>query len=223
MFRDSESTLGVFLAEDSEITRAGLRIVLNGMEGVAVVGEAADGQTAVHQIGETKPKVVLMDVALPVMDGIEATRLIKSQYPDTKVLMLTSHDCDSDLYAALDAGADGYCLKEVSPKLLDIAIRSVAVGVGWFDSAIGSRVLSAARFENSRCRSDPQAVVEPALSARNLEVLSLARDGLSNREIGDRLFISSETVKSHMRQILEKLAAADRTQAVVKAMRTGLI
>ncbi len=223
-----QDTVSVFIAEDHEITRVGLRLTLEQLSGFKVVGEANDGRLAVDSILSMKPDVVLMDIGLPTMDGIEATKKVKELAPDCKVIMLTSHDSDRDVFAALAAGADGYCLKEVSGTQLAMAIRCVADGAAWLDPGVASRVLKACAVGGNV----PQAAVsmtkqptgaQQTLSQRELDVLKLVVDGLSNQEIADKLVVSVETVKTHMRHIMEKMAVSDRTQAAVKAMREGLV
>jgi DNA-binding NarL/FixJ family response regulator len=220
-------TINIFIAEDHEITRVGLKLTLEHIPGFKVVGEAEDGKGTVRKVAELKPNVVLMDIGLPLMDGIDATFKIKEEVPGTKVIMLTSHDNDKDIFAALGAGADGYCLKEVSGNQLVMAIRAVADGVAWLDPGIASRVLRACVSGTAANASADAAAKNSAnlspLSQRELDVLRLVVDGLSNQEIADRLVLSVETVKTHMRHIMEKLAVSDRTQAAVKAMREGLV
>lgn len=223
-----QDTVSVFIAEDHEITRVGLRLTLEQIEGFQVVGEANDGRVAVDNVIRIKPDVVLMDIGLPTMDGIEATRQVKEQAPDTRVIMLTSHDSDRDVFAALAAGADGYCLKEVSGTQLAMAIRCVADGAAWLDPGVASRVLKACAVGGSVNQAQVDVAQritsnQQSLSQRELDVLKLVVDGLSNQEIADRLVVSVETVKTHMRHIMEKMAVSDRTQAAVKAMREGLV
>lgn len=218
-------TIDIFIAEDHEITRVGLKLTLENISGFRVVGEAEDGKDAVKQVAELKPHVVLMDIGMPFMDGIDATTRIKESVPATRIIMLTLRDNERDIFAALGAGADGYCLKEVSGNQLAMAIRAVADGVAWLDPGVASRVLRACATVSPT--SDDAAVKSmPAvstLSQRELDVLRLVVDGLSNQEIADKLILSVETVKTHMRHIMEKLAVSDRTQAAVKAMREGLV
>jgi NarL family two-component system response regulator LiaR len=222
---DAEAqTINIFIAEDHEITRVGLRLTLEHVPGFCVVGEASDGKTTVKKVSELKPHVVLMDIGLPLMDGIDATTKLKQEVPGTRIIMLTSHDNDRDIFAALGAGADGYCLKEVSGTQLVMAIRAVADGVAWLAPGVASRVLRACATVSPTSDSSAKisAMASP-LSQRELEVLKLVVEGLSNQEIADKLILSVETVKTHMRHIMEKLAVSDRTQAAVKAMREGLV
>ena len=215
--------ISVLIAEDHEITLMGLRLSLERDSRIKLVGSAADGAKAVELAGSLCPDVILMDIGLPVLDGVAATHEIKRTIPAVRVIMLTSHDSDEDVFAALRAGADGYCLKTVGVSQLVTAISCVASGAAWLDPAIAARVLR-------RAGCVPQSSSEPAgrsgalsLSARELEVLWLIVDGLSNQQIAERLVVSIETVKSHVRHILEKLVVNDRTQAAVKAIRDGLV
>ena len=221
------SQIKIFIADDHEITRVGLKLTLQGVPDFRVTGEAEDGSETVRLVKELRPDVVLMDIGLPLIDGIDATGKIKDEVPETRVIMLTSHDSDRDVFAALGAGADGYCLKEVSGSQLVSAIRAVADGVAWLDPGVASRVLRACA-SNNPFTDDPnkaaKAGIPPTtLSQRELDVLKLVVEGLSNQEIAGRLFLSVETIKTHMRHIMEKLAVSDRTQAAVKAMRSGLV
>jgi NarL family two-component system response regulator LiaR len=222
---DQPTTIDILIAEDHEITRVGLKLTLEHIPGFRIVGEAEDGTSAVAKVVELKPHVVLMDIGLPLMDGIDATCKIKDEAPNTRVIMLTSHDNDRDIFAALGAGADGYCLKEVSGSQLAMAIRAVADGVAWLDPGVASRVLRAcATVQPTNAQEGgKQPSNTSQLSQRELDVLRLVVEGLSNQEIADRLILSVETVKTHMRHIMEKLAVSDRTQAAVKAMREGLV
>lgn len=223
---DATAATSVFIVEDHEVTRLGLRILLEDTPGFTVAGEAADGWTAVEKVLQSRPKVVLMDVGLPRLDGIAVTKQIKEKLPDVRVIMFTSHDSDDDIFAAFAAGADGYCLKESSVSTLIMAISSVASGAGWLHPGIARQVLG---FYSRACppAAPPPALTQPALNAplseREMDVLRLVVEGLSNQEIAERLYLSVETVKSHMRHIMEKLSVADRTQAAVKAIRSGLL
>lgn len=223
------STIRVLLVEDHLLTRIGLKTVIERTADIRVIGEADNGQEAVEKVGELNPDLVLMDVGMPVMDGIEAAAKIRALYPHTNIIMLTSHDNDADIFASLAAGAGGYCLKDVVPERLYTAIRSVKSGDIWLDSAIANRVM---RFYNSTPQPvEKEAIRTPTitsplpepLSPREMEVLTLLVEGLSNQEIADRLIISLATAKTHVRNILNKLAVDDRTQAAVQAMRRGLV
>lgn len=211
----------ILLAEDHDELRLGMSILLRKADSFEIAGEARNGREAVELARKISPDVILMDVGMPVMDGIESCRIIKSQLPDVKVVMLTSHDSEQDVFAALAAGANGYCLKETDIQRLIIAIRSVFAGDLWLDSAIAEKVLGLVR-ERSINQSQ-QRFPHINLSPRELEVLKLIVEGLSNNQIGEKLNISLDTVKSHIRHIMDKLSVSDRTQAAVRALRSGLI
>ncbi len=221
----ADKNISILIAEDHEITRVGLKLTLEQAQDFMVIGEAQDGEIAVRKTDELKPNIVLMDIGLPLMDGIEATQQIKSNHPDVRVIMLTSHDNDQDIFAALSSGADGYCLKEISSGQLAMAIRTVADGAAWLDPGVANRVLRACATTQPMV-ADPQTKEVQAhspLSQREVDVLRLVVEGMSNHEIAEQLILSVETIKTHMRHIMEKLAVTDRTQAAVKAMRQGLV
>lgn len=221
----------ILLVEDHLLTRIGLKTVIERQPDFSVVGEAENGQEAVRKVGELHPNIVLMDVGMPVMDGIEAAKEIKDKHKDVEVIMLTSHDNERDIFASLAAGAGGYCLKDVEPERLYSAIRSVVAGDIWLDSAIASKVLkqyptaapTCATANGTQSPGKAQQPLPEPLSPRELEVLALLVEGLSNQEIADKLIISLATAKTHVRNILNKLAVDDRTQAAVSAMRRGLV
>ncbi|MBX9689257.1 MAG: response regulator transcription factor [Candidatus Obscuribacterales bacterium] len=224
----------ILLVEDHLLTRIGLKAVLDRTEDLKVVAEAEDGEQAVSLVEQINPDVILMDVGMPVLDGIEASKIIKSKHAEMAIVMLTSHDNERDIFASLAAGAGGYCLKDVEPERLYSAIRSVKAGDIWLDSTIASKVLkqygqmqaapqeSSSYSPNSSITKLSDKLPEP-LSPRELEVLHLLVEGLSNQEIADKLIISLATAKTHVRNILNKLAVDDRTQAAVQAMRRGLV
>ncbi len=239
-------TINVLLVEDHSLTRLGLKALLSRTEDLKVIGEAANGQEAIEKTLSLHPHIILMDVGMPVMDGIEAVKKIKEQKIEVGIIMLTSHDNERDIFASLAAGAGGYCLKDVDPERLYTAIRSVHAGDAWLDAAIAGQVLKQystmftpssqsqlkeeqeqTKQENinasaSQTEQKYSNIVDP-LSPRELEVLALIVEGLSNQEVSDRLFISLATTKTHVRNILNKLAVNDRTQAAVQAMRRGLV
>jgi DNA-binding NarL/FixJ family response regulator len=224
----------ILLVEDHALTRIGLKTVVERIDEFRVVGEAENGQQAIDKVDALNPDVVLMDVGMPIMDGIEAARKIIEKHSNVEIIMLTSHDNERDIMASLAAGADGYCLKDVAPDRLYSAIRSVMGGDVWLDSSIADKVLR--QYSAQTQSSAPQAASAPTqspgvsnenlpepLSPRELEVLTLVVEGLSNQQIADKLFISLATAKTHVRNILNKLAVDDRTQAAVSAMRRGLV
>jgi two-component system, NarL family, response regulator LiaR len=228
--QNNEEPIRVVVVEDHEITRMGLKLTLEQHEGISVVGEAQDGREGIDTVLRLKPNVVLMDIGLPFIDGIAATNTLKGQLPQTRIIMLTSHDNDRDIFAALGAGADGYCLKETAMNQLALAIRTVAEGAAWLDPGIASRVLRAsvqagltAAIASKASDKEEAKTNASRLSQREIEVLTLVVDGLSNQEIAEKLIVSVETVKTHMRRLMEKLSVSDRTQAAVKAMREGIV
>jgi DNA-binding NarL/FixJ family response regulator len=231
----------LLIVEDHSLTRMGLKAALKRTEDINVIGEAANGEEAVNLSDSLQPDVILMDVGMPVMDGIEASKRILVKHPTMKIIMLTQHDNDSDILASLAAGASGYCLKDVAPERLYVAIRAVNAGDAWLDAAIAGRVLRHYTGQTQPRQDLPGTDTEapkasptkPAvemdrpfaepLSPRELEVLRLIVDGLSNQDIANKLIISLATAKTHVRNILNKLAVDDRTQAAVHAMRRGLV
>lgn len=223
------SAIRIVLVEDHLLTRVGLKTVIGRTQDIKVVGEADNGEQALELVRELSPDVVLMDVGMPVMDGIEAASRIRLEYPTVNVIMLTSHDNDRDIFASLTAGAGGYCLKDVDPERLYTAIRSVNAGDIWLDSAIADRVVRIYKqtdVQQNAVRHSRPPIDTPLpdpLSPREMEVLNLLVDGLSNQQIADKLIISLATAKTHVRNILNKLAVDDRTQAAVQAMRRGLV
>jgi two-component system, NarL family, response regulator LiaR len=229
MAEAAEKQITIFIAEDYEIGRTGLKLTLSNVSDFKVVGEAEDGITTVRKVAELKPDILLIEIGLPGMDGIDVTARIKAESPPTHVMMLTTRREDRDVFGAIRAGADAYLLKEVSSVVLISAIRAVASGVVWLDPAIGRRVLKASVAAAPRAVTAPELrhsrnqMENTPLSQRELDVLTLVVEGNSNQEIADRLVLSVETVKTHMRHIMEKLSVSDRTQAAVKAMREGLV
>lgn len=229
---EEEKQIRILLVEDHLLTRIGLKTVIERRSDFKVIGEAEDGEQAIRAVDEFSPDVILMDVGMPIMDGIEASKKIKDKHPEKAIIMLTSHDNERDIFASLSAGAGGYCLKDVEPERLYSAIRSVYAGDIWLDATIAGKVLkqyhsgtpAQAAAEPSKARLNKKEPNLPEqLSPRELEVLYLLVDGLSNQEIADRLIISLATAKTHVRNILNKLAVDDRTQAAVLAMRRGLV
>jgi DNA-binding NarL/FixJ family response regulator len=213
--------VSVLVADDQALVRAGLRFILDQQPGITVVGEARDGFDAVDLARKRHPDVVLMDVQMPAMGGLEATqRILRDARHPVAVLMLTTFDLDEYVYEALRAGASGFLLKDVPPEELAAAVRVVAAGDALIAPAITKRLIE--RF----ARTAPPSTPPPALSrltARETEVLALMGRGLSNGEIAAELVLSEATVKSHVKHVLAKLPARDRVQAVVLAYETGLV
>lgn len=221
------TTIRILLVEDHPVSRTGIRFLLSNVTDFTVIGEAENGLEAVELARQLQPDVILMDVAMPVMNGIDAARtLLKDSQGKCKVIMLTAYNSEQDIYASLTAGAHGYCLKDTDAERLCGAIRSVASGDIWLDAGIADKFLQglkSAYQPRSPQASDSQDKRTTQLSSRENEVLRLLVQGFSNQEIADRLVIGRETVKTHIRHIMEKLAVSDRTQAAVKALKEGLI
>ncbi|MBO3748823.1 response regulator transcription factor [Streptosporangiaceae bacterium NEAU-GS5] len=214
-------TIRVLLADDQQMIRAGLRLVIAAEPDIEVVGEAGDGPGAVTAARRLRPDVTLMDIRMPKLDGIQATsRLYADTPPPTRVIVLTTFDIDSYVYEALRAGASGFLLKNAPPEDLVRAIRVVASGAGLLDPAVTRRVIE--EFARTPAAHPPPIQVA-TLTARELEVLHLVAQGLSNAEIAARLYVSEATVKTHVARILTKLALRDRVQAVVYAYEHGLV
>jgi DNA-binding NarL/FixJ family response regulator len=210
----------VLIADDQELVRSGFRLILELAEGIDVAGEAADGREAVRLAKELQPDVVLMDVRMPEIDGIEATRRLRQAGVETRVLVLTTFDLDEYVYAAVRAGASGFLLKDAPREQLVTAVRTVARGEALLAPAITQRLIE--RF----VARPPLEEVAPALSelsTRELEVLRLVARGLSNAEIAVQLVIGEATVKTHVARVLQKLDLRDRVQAVVLAYESGLV
>src|SRR6266511_1940077 len=214
--------LGVLIADDQALMRAGFRMILEAEPDLEVVGEATTGHEAVVEVARLRPDVVLMDVRMPEMDGIEATRRLLDGNDDTKVVMLTTFDMDEYVYEAFRAGASGFLVKDVPPEQLIAGIRSVASGDALLAPSVTRRVIEEfVRRPPASVRTLPPQVDE--LTARELEVLKLIARGLSNAEIATELFVSETTVKTHVAHVLMKLDLRDRVQGVVLAYESGLI
>ncbi|MCA1727628.1 MAG: response regulator transcription factor [Actinobacteria bacterium] len=215
-------TLKVLIADDHALFRRGLLMVLEDEPDLEVVGEAGDGVEAVQKATELMPDVVLMDVRMPKHSGIEATAAIKDAMPHVKILMLTISDEEADLYDAIKAGASGYLLKEISIEEVAEAIRSVWAGQSRLSPSMASKLLNEFHAMSKRAE-EPEEVRAPRLTDREMEVLGLVAQGLNNRDISKELFISENTVKNHIRNILEKLHLHSRMEAVVYAVREKLL
>ena len=223
---DEEPVLGgnirVLVADDHALFRRGLEMVLESEPDIEVVGEANDGQEAVRQAIELMPDIVLMDVRMPGGGGIEACQAIKEAAPHLKILMLTISDEEDDLYEAIKAGASGYLLKEISIEEVADAIRSVQAGQSLISPSMASKLLN--EFASMAKKEEEKvSAPRPRLTEREMEVLTLVAQGLNNRDIAKELFISENTVKNHVRNILEKLHLHSRMEAVVYAVREKLL
>ncbi|MGB3767310.1 MAG: response regulator transcription factor [Phormidesmis sp.] len=233
-----DTEIGVALIEDHDLTRMGLRAAFR-QAGLRFLGEADNGEKGLTLLQEMRPDVAVVDVGLPDIDGIEMIQRFKKENPDseTRILMLTMHDSEKAVLAAFAAGADSYCTKEIDTKDLITAIQETSEGNSWIDPSIASLVLSqvkpvAAVGESFNSRTVEIRAVEPEyeqiieaypLTERELEILECIVAGCSNAQIAEKLFVTVGTVKTHVRNILNKLGASDRTQAAVRALRSGLI
>ena len=218
MGTQTKEAIQIVIAEDHALVREGTRQILENHPGLEVVGEAEDGEEAVALVSRLKPNVVLMDIAMPKLNGIEATRLIKKDSPATSVLILTAYDDDQYIFALLDAGAAGYLLKSVRGDELAQAVRAVAEGESVLHPAIAAKVFK--RYTRSDQAVDEE--IEP-LTDRESEVLAMAARGLSNKMIARELSLSDRTVQVHLSNIFGKLGVASRTEAVITALQRGLL
>lgn len=220
--------INVLLVEDHELYRMGLSMLLSKDDSIKLLAEASDGLEGLRKAREFSPDVILMDIGLPNMDGIEATQRIKEFAPETKILIFTSRDSEHDIFESFKAGADGYIMKGASPEQTISAIKSVYEGVGWIDPAIAKIVFSNLKRPSESINNITATEVSKSnnsygLTERELDVLSLMVDGLSNPQIADKLVITRATAKAHVHNILQKLCVSTRTQATVTAMKEGLI
>ena len=213
------TVIRLLLVDDQPLFREGLRTLLSVLPDFEVVGEAGNGEEAIRLARTLRPSVVLMDLQMPVLDGVAATRRLREEQPDCRVIVLTTFDDDDKVFDGLRAGAVGYLLKDAPSEKLAEAIRVAARGETFLQPSVAAKVVA----EFSRLsRKSTLALVEP-LSERELEILRLIAKGESNREIGERLFLAEGTVKNHVTNILAKLDARDRTEAAVRAKDSGLI
>lgn len=225
MVKLKEKSLDIVIIEDYKLTRFGLKATLNEFDGITVVGEAETAEEGLNLIEKIKPDVVLMDLGLPGMNGIEATQKLKEVSPDSKIIILTSHEREEEVIAAMGSGAHGYCLKDIDPESLVNVIISVGEGAAWVDPGVSKYILNlmpkpeSTKILNSYEISDARA----QLTERELEVLKLLVKGKSNTEIAKDLIVSVHTAKAHVCSILQKLCVDDRVQAAVKAIRENII
>ena len=211
----------VLIADDQSLVRAGFRLVLENHDDIEVVGEASNGEEAVHGAGRLEPDVVLMDIRMPELDGIAATARITERHPAVRVLVLTTYDLDEYVYDALQAGASGFLLKDTPPEQLAGGIRAVAAGEALLAPTVTRRLIAEFARIGPANRARPAALDE--LTPRELEVLRLLARGLSNAEIAAHLVLGDTTIKTHVAHVLSKLGLRDRVQAVVLAYESGLV
>ena len=217
----AEDVIRVLIVDDHALFRRGLMLVLESEPGIEVVGEAEDGTDAVAKAEASAPDVVLMDVRMPKLSGIEATRAVAAALPTSKIIMLTVSDEEDDLYEAIKAGAAGYLLKEISIEEVADAVRAVVQGQTLISPSMASKLIN--EFQAlSKLAADRSQVPAPKLTDRELEVLKLVAQGMTNREVADQLYIAENTVKNHVRNILEKLHLHSRMEAVLYAVRENL-
>ena len=212
----------VVIADDQMLFREGVRTLLSLRADMEVVGEASNGEEALALVESLRPQVVLMDLRMPQLDGIQATARIRERSPSTAILVLTTFDDDANLFGALRAGADGYLLKDVPFETLVAAIQAAARGESFLQSTVTGRVVAAFARMMEAGDAKPDALVLP-LSRREREILVLLGDGASNKEIADRLCLAEGTVKNHVTSILTKLDVRDRTQAALRGRKLGIV
>ena len=218
MSTPSTPTIRVLIVEDDPMMQLGLEQSLSSAEDITVVGQADDGYTAVEAAQKLKPDVIVMDIGLPRQNGIDATQQIKSNQPDVRIVMLTSHTTENEVIGALSSGADAYCVKGTSVDRLVTAIHAAYEGASYLDPQVARQVM-----DHLKPAASAEANIVGQLSQRELEVLKLMVEGLSNPEIAAALYLSPNTVKTHVRGIMNKLAVDDRVQAAVVALRAGLV
>jgi DNA-binding NarL/FixJ family response regulator len=223
--KDATKCLKVVIIEDFKLTRVGLRCALNTNPDIDVVGECDNAIIGLEVIGKVKPDVVLMDLGLPEMNGLEATVKVKENWPNVKVIALTSHEMEEEVLAAFSSGVNAYCLKDIDPNKLAEVIRDVAKGVCWIDPQVSNLVLKAFPTPENMTLlpSKGEAATRIPLTERECEVLKHLVMGKSNTEIAKELIVSVHTAKAHVCSILQKMCVNDRVQAAVKAVKEGLV
>ncbi|HIS89563.1 TPA: response regulator transcription factor [Candidatus Avigastranaerophilus faecigallinarum] len=219
----------VLLVEDHTMVRLGLSLVFENSKDINLIGEAENGKKGVELALNLNPDVILMDIGLPEMDGIQATSLIKKSNPNIKVLIFTSRESEDDVFDSLSAGADGYIMKGANEEQMISAIKAVAEGTAWLDPAIARLVLSSVKRQTSTSVDNNISSVNKnaknvyGLTDREIEVLALIVEGLNNSQIAKRLVITLSTAKAHVHSILQKLYVTNRTQATIQAVKEGLV
>jgi DNA-binding NarL/FixJ family response regulator len=218
----AEKRIRILLVDDQTMFRDGMRVLLSTQPDFQIVGEAADGEQAIHKAAALHPDVVLMDLRMPVLDGAAATRRLRAAQPNIRVIVLTTFNEDAAIFDGLRAGATGYLLKDAPTEKLYEAIRAAARGESFLQPSVASRVVAEFARLSERPPDASQALVDP-LSMRELEILRLLAGGATNREIALQLFIAEGTVKNHVTNIFTKLDVTDRTRAAIKARELGLL
>ena len=220
-----KKVITIAIIEDFKLTRVGLRCALNANDDINVVAESEDATEGLKQVERLKPDVILMDLGLPGMNGIEATIKVKEILPQTKIIALTSHDREEEVVAALSSGASAYCLKDIDPTKLADVVRDVAEGVCWIDPMVAQMALNSfPKVENIGFLSEKsQSEGRVPLTEREFEVLKHLVSGKSNTEIAKELIVSVHTAKAHVCSILQKMCVNDRVQAAVKAVKEGMV
>lgn len=211
----------ILIVEDHELTRFGLKTAFENCEYAGDIHEAESAETAISIVNDNPIDLIIMDLGLPGMDGIEATKAIKSIRPEIKVVILTSHNDETEVINALKAGANAYCSKEINPKRLIEVVLSVLDGASWFDPSIAHVVLEAAAKSQDRDAVKPEK--DYGLTSRETQILKLITEGYSNNEIANQLYVSINTTKAHVASILQKLEVDDRLQAALKALKERLV
>jgi DNA-binding NarL/FixJ family response regulator len=208
----------LIIADDSKLTVVGLKTTFKQFNDIEVVGVADNGQLALEYVKNLKPDVILLDIGMPIMDGIQATKELKKLSAPPKIIILTSHDSERDVLDALAAGANSYCMKDIDPESLVSVIKTTFNGASWLDPQIARIVLNNLTNKNKQIRANDNYLTE-----REIDVLTLIAKGQSNNEIAENLYISLNTVKTHIKNIFQKLEVEDRTQAALKAMQDEII
>ncbi len=211
----------ILIVEDHELTRFGLKTAFESCEYAGIIYEAESAETAISIINDNKIDLIIMDLGLPGMDGIEATKVIKNANPEIKVVILTSHNDETEVLNSLKAGANAYCSKEINPKRLVEVVLSVLDGASWFDPSIAHIVLDAAAKSQDNMTVKPEK--DYGLTSREAQILKLITEGYSNNEIANKLYVSINTTKAHVASILQKLEVDDRLQAALKALKERLV
>jgi DNA-binding NarL/FixJ family response regulator len=219
----ASTALKILLVEDDELFRLGLHVRLQQEPGIEIIAETEDGETAVELVKQHSLDIVLLDVGLPGIGGIETCRQIKQLHPQLPVLVLTSHSQASLIARLIAAGAQGYCLKGIAAEKLVLALRSVAAGASWWDETATQEIRSKFEFNSTEDYTQKVSITVNPLTQREQEILSLIAQGKTNQEIAEALYITTGTVRVHVHTILHKLEVRDRTQAVIVAMQAGLI